>query len=38
MSNVAVEDFCGPARMIVCSVLQDAPPLREICTATLPLV
>lgn len=36
MSNVAVDDFCGPAMLIVVRVLHDDPPFREICTATLP--
>jgi hypothetical protein len=36
MSNVAVDDFCGPARLIVVRVFHDDPPFPEICTVTLP--
>ena len=36
MSNVAVDDFCGPARLIVVRVFHVDPPFPEICTVTLP--
>jgi hypothetical protein len=37
-SNVAVDDFCGPAKLIVVRVLHDDPPFPEICTVTLPAI
>jgi hypothetical protein len=36
MSNVADDAFCGPAKLIVVSVVHDDPPLPETCTVTDP--
>jgi hypothetical protein len=36
MSNVAVDAFCGPEKLIVVSVVHDDPPLPETCTVMLP--
>lgn len=36
ISNDALDAFCGPARLIVVSVVHDDPPVPETCTVTLP--